>query len=441
MITITIDNSTSDIKGLDVTQFTSLREVLSYEVNAQTTYFSGKGYKTKRSLLDKRGTFPTGLLHRVENHLKKSNIIYTLKDHRTCPKAQESIFTLSLVHSPYPDQINAVKACIERGRGFIQMPTGTGKSITMALLVHALQRRTLIVVPTLELKRQLRQTFTELFGSLNNITIENIGSPSLERQMLYDVLIIDEAHHSAAKTYRSLNRKQWSGIYYRYCFSATPFRSQDEEQLLMESVTGEVIYSLSHQTAVEKGYIVPIEAYYVELPKKHVEGYTWKEVYKELIVENDYRNQIIAKMLIELHKNKISTLCLVKEIAHGETLARLSGGAFASGADTEDCKQLISWFNEGKLTTLIGTTGVLGEGVDTRPAEFVIVAGLGKSKPAFMQQCGRGFRRYGNKESCKVVIFFDKSHKWTRAHFKAQCLVLLDEYGIKPSKLSLYLKA
>ena len=42
-------------------------------------------------------------------------------------------------------------------------------------------------------------------------------------------------------------------------------------------------------------------------------------------------------------------------------------------------------FNMGEIKTLIGTTGVVGEGVDTRPTEYVIIAGLGKSKPAFMQ--------------------------------------------------------
>lgn len=335
---------------------------------------------------------------------------------------------------PYPEQAEAVDVAAKYHRGILSMVTGFGKSITMALLIYRLQVRTLVVVPNLELKRQLTETFRSIFGTNKNIVIENIDSPKLKTLTDFDCLLIDESHHVAAKTYRKLNKTAWKGTYYRYFFTATPFRSRDEEQLLFESVAGQVIYSVSYKDAVAKGYITPIEAYYYELPKIPVRGYTWAEVYKELVVDRADRNDLIAELMFKLEEEKKSTLCLVKEINHGDELKRLTGIEFANGQD-ETSKEYIREFSLGALGSLIGTVGVVGEGVDTKPAEYVIVAGLGKSRPAFMQQCGRGVRMFKDKESCKIILFKDASHKWTLAHFNAQCKILRDEYGVKAVKL------
>lgn len=336
---------------------------------------------------------------------------------------------------PYPEQVQIAEAALKHSRGIISASTGFGKSVAIALIIQKLQVKTLIVVPNLGLKRQLSEALTKYFGTLSNITIENIDSPKLSQEKDYDCLIIDEAHHVAASTYRKLNTSAWTGIYYRFFFTATPFRNRDEEQILFESIAGELIYQVPYSDAVKKGYIVPMEAFYYSLPKRPVEGYSWQEVYKELVVENEARNQLIANTLLTLQEGGKSTLCLVKEIKHGEILSELTGIPFANGQD-EACEGLIADFNSKASGSLIATSGVCGEGVDTKPAEYIVIAGLGKSKPAFMQQCGRVFRTYPGKESGKVIIFRDSSHKWTVAHFREQCKILRMEYGVTPVELT-----
>lgn len=433
MLSLLIGNSVCKLSNTPKEVFADLRELLSYRVNSHGS-FGGKlsHYPSKRYLLTKRGEFPTGLLYLVEDYLQAAGVVHAVKDARKRPAASPGRFSLTLPISPYADQENAVKALLRANRGTASMPTGTGKSVTMALLVDALQLKTLIIVPNLELKRQLTESFADYFGRTPDITIENIDSPALKNAKNYDALIIDEAHHVAANTYRKLNVKAWTGIYHRFFFTATPFRSKDEEQLLYESIAGPLTYRLTYSDAVKNGYIVPMEAYYYELPKrKAVEGFTWAEVYKELVVQNEERNNLISDLILTLSQGAVPTLCLVKEIAHGNALSEKTGVPFANGMD-KNSKDLIRAFNTGEITSLIGTTGVLGEGVDTKPAEFVIVAGLGKSKPAFMQQCGRGFRRHGDKASCKVILFKDRSHKYTLRHFKEQVKILREEYGVEP---------
>lgn len=433
MIKLAIDNSYSNISGLSIQQHKELSNVLSYELNAQASYFSGYGPK-KRTLLSKKGDFPSGLINRAIAYLDTAKVSHSITCLKKRPKANPGLFKLNLRYAPYLEQEEAAEAAINLHQGTIVMPTGSGKSITMCLIIAALRLRTLVIVPNLGLKEQLKVVFDETLPHAD-ITVENIDSPRLAYATDYDCLIIDEAHHSAAKTYRNLNKKAWNNIYYRFFFTASPHRSLEEEQILMESITGGVIYELDYDTAVRKAYIAPIEAFYYELPKVKVKGYTWAEVYTELVVNNKARNDLIHEILVNLHSNKISTLCLVKEIKHGNILSKLSGAAFAHG-ENEDTALLIKAFNNKKLHTLIGTTGVLGEGIDTKPTEYVIIAGLGKSKVAFMQAIGRGLRTALGKASCKVIIFRDTSHKWTLAHFRAQCKILLDEYGVKVVKLN-----
>jgi superfamily II DNA or RNA helicase len=433
-IRLTIGNSFCQISGLSKDQEKTVRMALSYV--DMGSHFGGFGPQRKY-LIDKKGMFASGLLPYVRKALP--GVFIAIEDSRWVPQPG-NLFKLRLGSlSPYKAQLEAVDAAVKKPRGCLSMVTGSGKSVTMALLVERLQLKTLIIVPNLGLKEQLRATFQELFGSLKNVTIENIDSPNLKSCTDFECLIIDEAHHSAAKTYRNLNKTAWKGIYHRYFFTGTPFRSKDSEQLLYESIAGQVIYTLTYQDAVKAGMIVPIEAYYYDVPKKSTEATTWAGVYKALVVDNEPRNALIGSFLYRLQAQNISTLCLVKEIAHGELLQDASRRGFtsipfANGQD-DGCAEFIRHFNDGGKA-LIATTGVAGEGTDTRPCEFVIVTGLGKSRPAFIQQIGRCLRRYPGKESGKVIIFRDLSHRWTKAHFKAQCDTLLEIYGVVPAKLS-----
>lgn len=413
---------------------------MSYTVDAQTAYFAGGHRPRTVSLLDKKGVFPTGLAYIALEYLRPLGA--KVVDLRVRPKSSPGLFSLKLEHKPYLEQGEAVKAAVGAARGIISAVTGSGKSLVAGLLINALQVRTLIVVPSLELRSQLTESMVRWFGKGKvgkgkDIWIENVqaldpGSPVIG----YDCVIVDEFHHSGAKTYRKLNVKAWNGIYYRFGLSATPFRNSDDERLLLESVLSQVVYRIDYKKASDNGYIVPVEGYYFELPKQETDAHTWAQVYSELVVKNDRRNITISGLLKDLRDADKFCLCLVKEIAHGEELSAMTGVPFVNGQDGTT-REYIEKFNSGEIKVLIGTTGVIGEGVDSRPCEYVVIAGLGKAKSAFMQQVGRALRRYGDKQSAKIIIVCDKSHKFTLKHFKEQCKILRDEYGVTAIKLDL----
>lgn len=436
MVIIEIDNSYSKVKNLTSVPFNALRKELSYSIDKQAAYFSNNHFNTTRYCIDKYGVFATGLLNRVIRYLDDNSIPFEVDDKRDLSKPVMSQHKLNLQHLPHEWQVTAAKYALDYGRAIISAPTGSGKSLTMALIIAQTGVAALVVVPSLQIKQQLTDAFKSIFKDMSNITIENIDSSALKKTKHYDLLIIDEAHHVAAKTYQKLNKTAWKGIRWRVFLTATPFRNNTEETLLFEGIAGSNVYKLSYKEAVSEGYICPIEAYYIEIPKTKTEGYTWAQVYSELVVNNIPRNGILTELMLKLSLSNKSTLCLVKEIAHGEKLSAHTGILFANGQD-DDTRRFIELFNAGDIKSLIGTTGIVGEGVDTKPCEYVIICGLGKAKSAFMQAVGRCLRMYPGKASGKVIIISDRSHKFTKSHFKAQCQILLDEYGVIPLKLDI----
>jgi superfamily II DNA or RNA helicase len=422
MITIERDNSYSRITGLSPAQEKALKTLLSYEVGDHFSRFGPK----RKSLLERGGLFPSGLYRRVLNSLKfeVSNIV----DKRIKPKPSSVDF---MMPEAYPSQIDALDAALHYGRGIISMPTGSGKSMVIRMIAGQLGLKTLVVTPNVGIKTQLQDTLR----GLENVTVLNIDSPELKKVKGYDCIIIDEAHHSAASTYQKLNKTAWKDIYYRFFITATPFRNNDDETLLFEAIAGGVIYELSYLAAIKAGYIVPVEAYYIDIPKqKYPADRTWAQVYSDLVVNNEVRNGVIAYALAKLHDNNEKTLALVKEVKHGDILSYLSGFSFVRGY-LDESRDFIHQFNSGEISTLIGTTGMIGEGIDTKPCEYVLICGLGKAKSQFMQQVGRAVRQYPGKTSAKIVIFRDTSHKFTLRHYQIQRKILIEQYGAIPIKL------
>lgn len=431
---LVLNNSYSQLQGLTNETFAKLKKLLSY--TPENYGAVSRGFRPRpRYLIDSKGFFPSGLKSRVLGFIVDHKLPVEIVDTRQLPKVKVD-HKPAINLKPYPSQLKAVEELVKYKQGTISMPTGSGKAFVIALIIARLSVRTLVVVPTLELKKQLTESLLSVFSDMSNITVENIDSNALQTASNYDLLVIDECHHSAAQTYRTLNKKTWGGIYYRALLTATPFRNNDSERLLFESIAGDVIYRLSYKDAVKEGYIVPVEAYYLEIPKVENDYYSWQEVYSKLVVNHTERNMLISVLLGRLQQAGKATLCLVKEVAHGRAISEMTGIPFVHGQD-EDSRDYIRQFNSGGIKAVIGTTGVLGEGVDSKPCEYVIIAGLGKAKSQLMQQIGRSVRKFDGKESGKVILIKDKSHKFTLRHFRNQIKVLKDEYGVVPQKLEL----
>lgn len=476
VIQLRINNSWAQISGLSREQFRQLGKKLSYlapgkpGVKWVTVREGGRKKRVavrqettiRKYLMDSSGRFPGGLVRRAERWLGSTP--YERIDNRIRPKTmqmgQGSLFRGAPAYAPYPEQIEAAEAAVARGgQGILVAPTGFGKSMIVKLILDAFQVPSLIVVPRVGLKKQLTKDLRDSFGAdmvgplVNGerkyfFTVENLDQLDTKKKHDFDLVIIDEFHHAGAKTYRDLNAVAWADVYLKFGLTATPFRSQSEEQILMESVLSEVIYEVPYGVAVDKNYIVPFEAYYIDLPAVEVKGAAFDKVYKELVVNRKDKNKITAELVARLTKAQVPTLVLTKQIEHGsmlqEMLEDLGHWVPYLKGENDDNDIMVKRFNALKDTTIVGTTGVIGEGVDTKPCEYVVLATTMKSKNLFMQAVGRVFRMFTfpdgtKKASGKLIFFRDESHAYTLSHFEACCRYLEEEYGVTAQKLEIEL--
>ncbi len=431
----------SQVQGLDLEAFRGLRQVLSYSVGKQAAFHGGMR-SDRRYLLGKKGEFSTGLLEYVTNFLYKELKPFEIIDLRSKPTSQDGLFHLSLGYTPHPWQNDAVESLIASERSICVAPTGAGKATVVAMAIAAFQVPAIVVVPTLELKKQLTQSLKVALGAgMKHVTVENVDA--LDPKKIVndkDLLIIDEYHTSASRRYQKLNHKSWGKIYYRVALTATPYRAKDEEQLLFESIVSSVSYRLPHDEAVERKYIAPLQVFYHELPKIQMKGNprNWHAVHSELIVNRKDRNELIADMVESLDRDGKSTLVLFKEILHGEIVQQMLEDrglkiAFAHG-ENDNNRELLLEFNLRERNTLLAT-GVLGVGVDTKPCEYVLLCGGGKSRPQLIQNIGRCLRTYSGKEVGTAIVFKDPSHPWLLEHFKSVTKSIKEEYRINLIKL------
>ena len=91
----------------------------------------------------------------------------------------------------------------------IQSPAVSGKSITMAELAKRITsngERVLFVVHRRELVKQIKNTFSSWGVNMNlcEIYMVQTASRRLEKLMTPNYILVDEAHHSLAKTYKKI---------------------------------------------------------------------------------------------------------------------------------------------------------------------------------------------------------------------------------------------
>lgn len=385
-------------------------------------------------VLFKDGAFPTGLLPKFLAVLNGSGTEYEINDLRRKPELKQIKHVL---RESFPARRYYQRAMsrifVEKGRGIGVAPTGTGKTLTIASLVWEMGVKTLIITPNKAITVNMIDTLTKHFGKgkvtqlstkstkTTEINVCNIQALVKIDPTLFDdidCVIIDEFHHAAAETYQEVNEKHLKNVYYRIGMTATNFRN-DGSDLALEAVLSEVLYEYSIQQAISDGFLVKPEfeiiETFVEILNDNGNPVNYQKEYKEGIVENDERNQVIAD--IANHHKEHSVIILVQQVEHGERLKKLiPHAAFLHGEEKDVIRNnTMEDYRKGKITCLIGTS-VIGEGVDLPIASILVMAGGGKAKSAVMQAIGRVLRPFSGKELALVYDFTDTGSSYLEEH-------------------------
>lgn len=337
---------------------------------------------------------------------------------------------MKFVLRPYQlDAVQCVKqSLINNKSSLLVMATGLGKSVVLAKIADmAIRGRVLIIAHRGELIKQLCDTLENMttkeigvemaefhsdhrwwdkpqivVGTIQTLT--NNGNKRLEELVNdpneWSLLIIDEAHHAPAQTYRRLVKHMQENPKHKTLgVTATPDRT---DELAMGSVFDDVAYSYDLAEAIPDGWLVPIRQRSV-----YVEGLDYSTVRTTAgdlngadlsrIMEEERHLHAIAAPTLELAKDR-QTLVFLPSVRSAELLTEILNRY------EPDCARWVCGktppleryhsvqdFKESRARILVNV-GVFTEGFDAPSTEVVVLARPTKSRSLFCQMVGRGTR-------------------------------------------------
>lgn len=321
-----------------------------------------------------------------------------------------------------------------------QMPTGTGKTrlftsiirdINLWGLKNGIRFRILIIAHRSELIEQSSLSLNKyhikhgvLAGTLKNLrdlslpiqvaSIQTITHPSnlyLLDDLSFDFIIIDEAHHSIAKSYKKL----WN-----YCpkskklgVTATPWRMDNSG---FTQIFDAFVPSMPIKKFIQKGWLAPYQ--YYSIPKNS-ELLNRIDSITDFDYEGDYNssalidvmdnNHIRAQLYDSYQRLAYSKKGIIYSIsrAHSEHICEQfrSHGVRIESIDgltpPRTRKMLIKQFKDGDIDIIVNVD-IFSEGFDCPNIEFIQLARPTRSLVKYIQQVGRGLRKNGDK--CCIIL-------------------------------------
>lgn len=472
MVEIVLGNINSKIIGLtDQKVIKELDHGLSYYIPG-ARYMKNKGNWDGRYRLLRKNSFPTGLLERTKLILKRNNVAVNVVDNRgTIPYGDPySINTDKFIPRDY--QIESVDKSISAGRGVIKMSTGSGKTLTIAMLVAELNVQTVVYVIGIELLYQMKKTIEAAFGievgvvgdgkcDIKPVTICTIWSAAAafgEKAKVFDndttkdnkkatkenkeriremvreakLVIIDECQYVSSASAQLVSKRSLSARHF-FCYSATPWRD-DNSDLLIEAVGGPVIFDMPTSKLVDMGYLVPAEFHFLDMPTMQAPGKSYQKIYDNYIVYNEKRNNKLVRATLKTVEKGRVPLALVVKVKHGEILGEMFSKylrvAMLDGRNTTKTRlKTIEEMKEGKYDVLIASK-IFDQGVDIPQLDTLIPAGSGKSSARALQRVGRVLRPYEGKEKALILESYDNV-KYLNEHSEKRLAIYRTEPAFK----------
>lgn len=323
----------------------------------------------------------------------------------------------NLLRDYQQDIVSRVRAAWTECRSvMVQMPTGTGKTHVLAGIVGDFlpAGRVLIVAHRIELVAQIGETL-ERFGYGEGVRVASIQTVARRPDVpgfIPDLVVIDEAHHALAKTYRVL-WERWPQARF-LGLTATPCRMN---RVGFTDLFDRLVCSYGIAEFIRRGVLSSFD-YLTILPdsadrrlvdsleKRGADGdYQVKEMERVL----NHRSGI-ARLYGSMMRYAAGRKGIVYavSIAHARSIADyyssrgVSAAAIDSRTPCEERKQLVSDFRSGILRVLVNVD-VFSEGFDCPDVEFVQMARPTLSLAKYLQQVGRGLRRSRGKRSCVLI--------------------------------------
>jgi superfamily II DNA or RNA helicase len=328
----------------------------------------------------------------------------------------------------------------------LQMPTGTGKTRLFASIVKdihnlSIQNKKAYKVLILAHRQELIKQISENIGIRYGIAHGKIMSKNWEEDFYptqvasvqtltrrldkwgdkkFDFIIIDEAHHALATTYKKICNEfpdaKILGV------TATPYRMSKASYRTMFD---ELIISDSISEFIKKGYLSEYE-YYSITPSSKIQNlidniieFDFDGDYAEKALSNTFdKDKIRANLLDTYFKYAEGRKGIIYTInkRHNEHVCNMfiDAGIIARAIDSdtnyEERNRIVKDFKNGNIQILCNVN-IFSEGFDCPDISVVQLARPTQSLVLYMQMVGRGLRK---KNDGSQALILDNAGLWKK---------------------------
>jgi len=309
-----------------------------------------------------------------------------------------------------------------------QMPTGTGKTYLLTAVIDSFvsnnpMEKVWIVAHRRELVSQIDETvrkFHSYFASNTSSLLSSVKAMSIQWLMRhYDeieeepgMIVIDEAHHALAKTYKEMWERfpnaKFLGL------TATPCRLNGKGFTDLFDI---LVQSWSVPEFISKGRLATYDFVSIKsdgmtqrlidsLQKRGADGdYQNKEM--DMLLNKKPSIERLYQSLEEFGKDRKGIVYAIN-ISHAQKITKLyqEHGVKAIAIDSKtpatERQQDIEAFKKGDIQVLVNVD-IFSEGFDCPDVEFVQLARPTLSLAKYLQMVGRGLRVAKGKKNCVII--------------------------------------
>ena len=324
--------------------------------------------------------------------------------------------------------------------GLIIAPAGSGKTLIAASIINHYQScgsglRFGWLAPTRETCDQARASLRAV-GVPDEVVEIRCPHESVDFSQK-DVLIVDEAKHSPAISWRRIIE---SCIGIRYGFDATPWCDDPDRNAAVKDLFNQRVYEikreelgnvLAHATVylssatdfmIQKRIDDHIEKLftdrkrYMRIPHTELRAMcAWEAITEIGICENKGRNFAA----ITFAGIEPQTLVLVPRVTLGEEYAKKIDGSILvySKMAKKARREAMEEFKAGNIRAMIATS-LADEGLDLPNVKTLVMVSGGRSAQKTIQRASRALRRSEGKNEAFIHDFKDVFHPLAQAHAK-----------------------
>ena len=345
------------------------------------------------------------------------------------------------------DSIDGLRRSLSSGkrRPILVSPCGSGKThVACAIIQGALEKdkSILFLAPRRELIYQAAERLQDhditcgiimagerrsMMEPVQVASFDTLHSRAIKGNMEMpkaDVVIVDEAHLSIAKTRKDIIEYYADSVVIG--LTATPARGDGKG---MGEIYDDLVLARSIGDLIEENYLVPVRYFAPTTPdlnkiKQTKSDYNVKDLEKTMNVPK-LVGDIVENWFKIAPDRQTAVFCVTKSHARHVCDAFQQAGVRAGYLDSDtkpdDRVQVLKDLHDGTIQVLVNIF-VLTYGWDCPPVSCVVIARPTKNISLYLQTAGRGLRTHPGKEDCILIDhsgavqqhgFVDEEIPWT----------------------------